>query len=365
MSSFILDRINSRDIFDDNGDIVNEKLFIAFYNEIPQFFRLKKSMNTEQCVEALKERYKINHGSPQNRKFESYYQDTDHDSLIPFVHTRSGIFWTIFLKEKLLIEVSENKFEMYYSHSISSEEVESIKKIVYDHVITKSIEKSYFSMITSRAGDWDLSDFEIKQVDVNLEDHYNDDFIYYHDRILTSLQDKHQTGIIILHGFHGTGKTTYLRYLIGNTKLKFIYLPSYLANSISDPSLLPFLTEHTNSVLILEDCEQILIDREGGNTTAAITNILNMSDGLLGDALGIKIICTFNTSLNKIDKALTRKGRMIARYEFGELHREKAEKLAADYELKLDFDRPLTLANIFGNSKLNETMNDKRMIGFK
>ena len=55
--------------------------------------------------------------------------------------------------------------------------------------------------------------------------------------------------------------------------------------------------------------------------------ILNLTDGLLGESLGIKIVATFNTDLRKIDKALLRKGRLIALYEFKKLQQERAKLL--------------------------------------
>jgi len=364
MNTFLLNDLKNRDIFDKDGDIVNVKLFIAWYDEIPHACALELDLDIEKCSQALMTQYGILPESDQVRKLELSYQESP-DEVFRMIHGRRASSYTIILKEKLLIEVKEHSVSILYSSSISASEIETIKRIAIEHIVVKGKEKSKFYMIVSAGGEWDLSEFEIKKTDIDLTHYYNDDFSYYHDRIVNSFSDKHQTGIVILHGMQGTGKTTYIRHLINTCALKFIYLPSYMANSLVDPGFLPFLTEHTNSVLIIEDCEQILMDREGGNTTAAIANILNMSDGLLGDALSIKIICTFNTPLSKIDKALTRRGRMIARYEFGELQREKAERLALNNHLGLDHSRPLTLANIFGGLNEIETKVEKQKMGFK
>ena len=363
MKTFLLNGLKNRDIFDHDGDIPNVKLFIAYYDEIPHYYHVEINLDVVKCANALIEKYNIPDNSDQMRKHESLYRNTG-EEIYHMIHRRHGTRYSIILKEKLFVEIEEHGITVLYSNSVNTDEIEDIKRIANDHILVKGDVKSKFYMIVSQGGEWDLSEFEIKHTDVDLNQSYNDDFIYYHDRITNSFIDKHQTGIIILHGIQGTGKTTYIRHLINTTALKFIYLPSYMANSLVDPAFLPFLTEHCNSVLIIEDCEQILMDREGGNTTAAIANILNLSDGLLGDALGIKIICTFNTPLSKIDKALTRKGRMIVRYEFGELQREKAEKLALKNQIDLDHSRPLTLANIFGGLNEIESKVEKRPLGF-
>lgn len=362
--SFILNDLPNRDIFDQDGDVRYTKLFFALYDEIPHYCNVAFDLDIPKCLNALLAKYQIPSDSDQIRKYERFSRE-ERDEYIPFVRHGHSTYYAIFLKEKLLIIIDEDGITLIYSHSVLNDEIEEIKTLAKDYQVIKGEQKSKFYMVTSRGGEWDLSEFEIKHTDVELENCYNDDFIYYHDRIVASLSDKHQTGLIILHGMHGTGKTSYIRHLINTTAVKFIYLPSYMADSLVDPAFLPFLTEHTNSVLILEDCEQILLDREAGNRSTAIANILNLGDGLLGDALGIKVICTFNTSLSKIDKALTRKGRMIARYEFGELQSEKAEKLASKNALNLDHSKPLTLANIFGGLAHIEAKTEKRQLGFK
>ncbi len=360
----MLNNLTHRDIFDQDGDIIYTKLFFALYDEIPHYCNVTFDLDLPKCLNALLTKYQIPPDSDQIRKHETFSRESREEFMQLY---RPGLrtYYAIFLKEKLLILVAEDGITIIYSHSISTDEIEEIKTLAREFELIKGTQKAKFYMVTSRSGEWELSEFEIKHTNIELENCYNDDFIYYHDRIITSLSDKQQTGLIILHGMHGTGKTSYIRHLINTTSVKFIYLPSYMADSLVDPAFLPFLTEHTNSVLILEDCEQVLLDREAGNRSAAIANILNLGDGLLGDALGIKVICTFNTSLNKIDKALTRKGRMIARYEFGELEREKAEKLAFKNTLKLDHSKPLTLANIFGGLAHIEAKTEKRQLGFK
>ena len=55
---------------------------------------------------------------------------------------------------------------------------------------------------------------------------------------------------------------------------------------------------------MIEDAENILIDREAGGSSA-VSALLNLTDGLLSDCLNIQIICTFNTDLSKLDRALS------------------------------------------------------------
>ena len=63
-----------------------------------------------------------------------------------------------------------------------------------------------------------------------------------------------------------------------------------------------------SKILIIEDAERVISDRESNGSPAGVSNILNLTDGILGDCLNIQVIATFNMKREKIDQALLRKG---------------------------------------------------------
>jgi len=96
-----------------------------------------------------------------------------------------------------------------------------------------------------------------------------------------------------------------------------------------------------------------------------VSNLLNISDGLLSDCLNVQIICTFNSGLNLVDSALLRKGRLIARYEFGKLDVRKAQKLSEHLGFHQAIVKPMTLAEIT-NPEARDYVPDKgTAIGFR
>ena len=111
--------------------------------------------------------------------------------------------------------------------------------------------------------------------------------------------------------FRSTGKTSYIRYLTSLIDKKMIYIPPEYAHKIASPDFLTLLIANPNSILIIEDAENIVEERDGYRN-ASVANLLNVADGLLSDCLNIQILCTFNAHISKIDKALLRKGRLIA-----------------------------------------------------
>ncbi|RLD77738.1 MAG: hypothetical protein DRJ07_14255 [Bacteroidetes bacterium] len=168
-----------------------------------------------------------------------------------------------------------------------------------------------------------------------------------------------------MHGKYGTGKTSYIRNLMNTVNKRFIFLPLDMMDTISNPNFLPFISQYRNSILVLEDCETLIKPRDGGRIDNALVNLLNLGDGLLSDALAIKIVCTFNADLKQIDQAILRKGRLIARYEFKELELKKAQALALKLSIESNIEKSLTLAEIYNLEKKDfSKLTNGNKIGF-
>jgi ATP-dependent 26S proteasome regulatory subunit len=96
---------------------------------------------------------------------------------------------------------------------------------------------------------------------------------------------------------------------------------------------------------VIEDAENIIMDRKTtGNSS--VSNLLNLSDGLLADCMNVQVVCTFNSDLSQVDSALMRKGRLIAKYEFGKLSVSKAQSLSGKQGFNTLIHQPMTIAEI-------------------
>lgn len=177
---------------------------------------------------------------------------------------------------------------------------------------------------------------------------YNDSFIKEDEKIQKFIEENGKSGLVILHGAFGTGKSSYIKHLINkHPDKKFVFVPSMSIRNLGSEAFGSFLTTLNEHIIILEDCENAIRDRKGMGDASAVSLLLNMTDGILGDDLNMKFICTFNDDMKTIDSALLRKGRCISKYEFTELSKEKAQALLKERGIEALVDKPLTLADVF------------------
>ena len=221
------------------------------------------------------------------------------------------------------------------------------------------------SLIVQTRHGYDTQTFDLPKQKLDLDYNYGSSFLPVHDKILKTLNQKKGKGLVLLHGEPGCGKTFYLKYLASQIKTKKVmFVPPYMVDFITSPEMTPFLIENSDSILFIEDAERVITDRDM-NSANGVSNILNLTDGILGDILNIQIVATFNMDRAKIDKALLRKGRLIAEHEFGKLGVDESNKLLKHLGKNTITDEPLTLTQIYNIEETEYKVEDKTSkIGF-
>ena len=223
----------------------------------------------------------------------------------------------------------------------------------------------YIGYITFCNGRYDVVEAEINSVELDIDKNYNDDFKPIYNDIVNFLDENNRkSGIVLLNGEPGTGKTYFLRHLINTVNGNYIFITPAIATHFSSPDFITFLQEHRDTIYILEDCEDVIMSRETRMFTG-IQGILNMSDGLMSDIFNGKFICTFNCDMAKVDDAVLRKGRCAAVYTFDKLNKDKAQIIMKELGYDVEVKEDMTHAEIYNYESTNvPSTQRKNKVGF-
>jgi len=266
------------------------------------------------------------------------------------------------------IEEDSADVRLYFTKSCKNE-IGKLTNTLKDYIIEDVDDdmSPIYLVVQTRTG-FDLEEFDIKNPKIDLELNYGVNFADVNKKIVTELSKKKNKGLVLLHGEPGTGKTTYIKWLVGqlNKNKKVIFVPPFLTESITSPEFIPFLARYTDSVLVIEDAERVVSDRvSGSGSSIGVSNILNMTDGIMGDVMNIQIICSFNMHRNKIDPALLRKGRLIAKHKFDTLDVKSTNNLLKHLGHEQTSTKSMTLADIYNiDEKEFITDNGNQKVGF-
>lgn len=338
------------EILNNGGNYINQmRLFLGYFNSIPNVKSVEEIdfMKTKKLIEEefKNEIVAINYNEEYTNKSKEY----------------SDLFFVF--NDKILINIYRENFYILFDskHETLSESI--IKKIL--PFIKKRKRTKEISLVISSQNGLDTKEIEIKKPKLSIDLFYNDDFKPIHQLVLKTLRLKKQKGLFLFHGIPGTGKSTYIKYLIHHQNKKVIYISPKMAGNLDSTIFTEFLIDNENSILVIEDAEELIVSREN-NHNSHLSFLLNLTDGILADSLGIQVIATFNTDVKNIDKALLRKGRLTGIYEFKELETTKVNSLF-EY-LKIENEetlKPMSLTEIFNFKESNfNTKKEKTKIGF-
>lgn len=145
--------------------------------------------------------------------------------------------------------------------------------------------------------------------------------------------------LILWHGEPGTGKTSAVRSMAGAWRdwadfqfitdpEQFLQQPGYLLNAVmpqrrrsSGPT-----TSDRWRVVVLEDAGEFLVADAKHLQGQALSRLLNVCDGVLGQAMRALIIITTNEPAHHLHPAIVRPGRCLAEVAFAPLSYDEAHE---------------------------------------
>ncbi len=351
--------------FDDNLDFNREAYFTLSFDALPSALYLDVPMedskpNMEKALDLMK---------LSESEFELVYKvwDTEDSSNADFEkdypyqqlyksNSHKGLVWVTLSNETLAVDFLYDCKDSAYENWVLDMNDQLRKQFGLSRAPN-------FNILTKPHNCFTTKEVRIEKIELDLIHNYNDDFIAIHQEIEKAILYK-QSGLILLYGTPGTGKTTYIRSLMSKYQdSNFIFVQNEFVPRLLDPDFIAFLLKQRNAILVIEDAEKVICSRENSNGGSVVSTILQLTDGLFSDYLNIKVVCTFNTSLSKIDSALMRKGRLIAMYEFNQLSIRKTNDLlnaiggeASNVEM--------TVADIYNKEQKEFANLEKGRIGF-
>lgn len=181
--------------------------------------------------------------------------------------------------------------------------------------------------------------------------------------------------LLLWHGVPGTGKTTALRALARE------WAPWCSTHIITDPEgflgpntsyLLDVLVSrasprerHTDGwkLVVLEDSGELMTADARERAGHALSRLLNVTDGLIGQGMRVIVLVTTNEPLGRLHPAIQRPGRCWREIEFRALGPIQANHWLASYGCEAARAAPVALADLYALLR-GAPVSDPQPIGF-
>jgi hypothetical protein len=239
------------------------------------------------------------------------------------------------------LEIDRNNQDFIISEVIfyykNIDNFESVQKLISDFseciVDFSSTDNHKINYLSVKEGALSLEPL-IFDTQENIELFYNTDTFKKVEKLVKKIK-KNSTGISILHGDIGNGKSQLSKWICKSVDEICIYIPlNLIEQSINNPEFKNFLKKWGKVLLVIDDCD-FLFNPIFGKTNYFAQNILQLVDGMFTDICQIHSLLIFNTyDREEIDEYLVDSNCTLDIIEIDELDQEQANELSEHLNIK-------------------------------
>jgi hypothetical protein len=184
----------------------------------------------------------------------------------------------------------------------------------------------------------------------------------------------HGGRLLLLHGPPGTGKTSAVRTLTGEWRSwaefhfitdpeQFLHNPSYLLETVGGTGRAMQPADRWK-VVVLEDAGEFLVPDAKQRNGQALSRLLNVCDGVLGQSMRALVLITTNEPLAALHPALSRPGRCLADVEFELFDEAGADAWCASHDAPVSGASAASLADLYAHAAGRTPLVRRRRLGF-
>ena len=271
-----------------------------------------------------------------------------------------SIYISYIAVDKLTESAVISDITIYYSSSEDADEVNEIIKSVSEYKVIDDLEEGHnLNVVSLSNNSIELEEIKYDDIDIdNIEEYYSKQTFKDLSKWLKKSK-KQQSGLSILYGKRGTGKSSAIKYLATKLDSNLIFVPNNLVDlTINSSDFSKFLRKHENPILILDDCEMIF-NEFFTKSNIIVNNLMQLVDGLLSNKLSI--ITIFNVEdKSEIDHNLIECNNLIDIIEFTDLSNSEANQLSELLGYKQKHKNDIRLLDLIKNNKSD----NKKRLGF-
>lgn len=218
-------------------------------------------------------------------------------------------------------------------------------------------EVNKLNTITLSATGLELERVDVKDTDA-IEMYYSFDTMKSINKLIKKIK-KSETGISVLYGERGTGKTSIIHYLSTKLDRIVIFVPNnMIEHTINNPDFRRFIKRHSKVLLVLDDCE-MSFNEFFVKSNFIVNNLMQLVDGFLSDSIDLSVVTIFNVDdPEEIDHNLLDSNNLIDTVEFKYLSEKEATELSDHLGDKNKYKNKTKLIDII---KRRKTITDKKI----